>query len=76
MAKVETCRTDYEELYQEVLPDEIFYTNKGNEQMLKELVVEHGAVMTAIAIDLDIYDEWATYTKGIWTKHTNKGRVN
>ncbi len=76
VAEVEPCRTDYKELYQGVSMKDAYFTKEGNEDMLKELVVEHGAVLTAVAIDLDIYNQWLAYKSGIWTKHTNKGRVH
>ena len=53
-----------------------YFTEEGNEELLKKLVVEHGAVQSSIAIDLDIYNKWLAYKSGIWTQQSKTMKHN
>ena len=70
VAQVDPCRTDYKELYQGVRMQDYYFTEEGNEEMLKKLVVEHGAVLTFIGWDSAIFKRVLAYRSGIWTKHS------
>jgi len=48
-AEVQTCRTNYKQFYQGVSTSGAYWTGNGDEETLKKLVVEHGAVLTGVS---------------------------
>ena len=72
-AKVETCRFDYEVLDQgaKVSRQQYYWNRKGDEETLKRLVAEQGAVIISVHVN----SEFQSYAGGVFSG-CSKGRLN
>ena len=70
--RVGTCRTDYEEFNQGARITTYYYTGRGNEENLKRLVYQHGAVLVAVAAN----GNFQRYRGGIFSGCSASDRIN
>ena len=73
-ARVGTCRTDYEEFHQGAEISGSFTSGwgRGNEESLKALVYQHGAVLVAVAVN----GNFSRYRGGIFSGCSQSDRIN
>ena len=71
-ARVETCRTDYEEFYQGARLTTTGSGQPRDEETLKRLVYQHGAVMVAVAVN----GNFQRYKGGIFSGCSSSDRLN
>ena len=60
--KVGTCREEQKEFNQGAEVSGVYYTSNGDEETLKKLVVDHGAVLTTIKFT----GNFRGYTRGVF----------